>query len=139
MTAVTQTNKEPGVDPEWVEISSGGGGSSFVRTVTTLPAVSGNGTFDVGVDAFRVISIEADGPCRLRLYRDAADRTADESRPHTEAPAVQGIVLAEFRWESAHTYWATGFVSFLYDGTSTVYYRVDDGPATVDIKWIGAN
>ncbi len=139
VTAVTQTNKEPGVDPEWVEISSGGGGSSFVRTVTTLSAVSGNGTFDVGVDAFRVISIEADGPCRLRLYRDAADRTADESRPHTEAPAVQGIVLAEFRWESAHTYWATGFVSFLYDGTSTVYYRVDDGPATVDIKWIGAN
>lgn len=135
------TNQTPDVSSSWDFVNSGGGGggTGYVRQTTTLSAVSGNGTFPITASAFRLINMTSAGAGRIRLYRSSADRTADASRPYDEAPAVQGIVLAEFRWEAAGTYWATGFVSSLAAGDTTVYYRVDDGPATIDITWIGAD
>ncbi len=106
--------------------------------ITTQVSGTGNGSFVTGAPEFRIVSITSDVPCRLRMYRSITDRTADQARPHTVAPEVQGVVLAEFRWQEPATYWATGYVASLGE-SGVVYYRVDGGPASLDIKWIGVN
>lgn len=138
ITAVTNTNEEPGVSDDWDQYSSGGGGGGYTRQTLALSAVNGEGTITLG-QAFRLIWIEASAACRVRFYRSASDRTADASRPYTLDPAVKGIVLGEFRWTSAGRYWSTGYIASLEDLETTVYYRVDDGPVDLTIRWIGAD
>lgn len=135
------TNQTPGVSAAWDFINSGGGGggSGYIRQTTDLTAVSGSGTFPVASSAFRLISMVSDGAARIRLYRSDADRTADAARPYDEAPDVQGVVLAEFRWTAPGTYWGTGYISSLAAGETTVYYLVDGGPVTLGLTWIGAD
>ena len=103
--------------------------------VTTLTNVTGDGSSTMA-DAFRIVKITASTACRIRFYRSINDRTADSGRAHTTAPPTDGTLLAEFRWESPATFWTSGFTLNLDAGQNTVYWRVDDGTATIDIEWI---
>lgn len=134
ITAVSNTNSEPGVGALWSQI--GIGGSGFARQVTNLASASGDGAITMS-ESFRIISMTASAACRIRLYRTSADRATDSARPYTNAPAVKGVVLAEFRWTAGGvTYWAEGQTASLAAGTDIVYYNVDEGVADIAINWI---
>ncbi len=73
-------------------LSSGSGASFKVVTLTAAQAV---GLIDLG-KAFNVLRIQTQSQGRFRLYRDAATRDADLSRPATtKARAGLGLILEE--------------------------------------------
>jgi len=103
--------------------------------ITTLTSATGDGS-SAFADAFRIIKITASAACRIRFYRSSANRTSDMGRAYTTVPPTDGTLLAEFRWESPATFWTSGFTSNLDAGQNTVYWRIDDGTATVTIEWV---
>lgn len=105
------------------------------RQTISLSAVTGEGTITAASD-FRIIWLQASGACRVRFYRTAADRSADQTRPSTAPPQIGGVVLGEFRWEGPAKYWTTGYVISLEPGDTTVYYRIDDGTVDLNICWL---
>ncbi len=102
---------------------------------TTLTTATGDGT-STFADAFRIVKITSSAACRIRFYRSSSDRTADAARVYTTAAPTDGSLLAEFRWESPATFWTSGFTANLTQGQNTVYWRIDDGTATINIEWV---
>jgi hypothetical protein len=133
ITAVSSTNHEPGVHADWQRY-----GITLSRQTINLVGANGDGTVMMS-QGFSIVKVTASAACRLRLYRSAADRTADAGRDDSTPAPIQGIVLGEFVWPFAGTtYWTTGYVARLEAGDSTVYYRIDGGPVDITIVWIGA-
>jgi hypothetical protein len=136
--AATYPNANPGLGVLWPRPTPpvGTGIIPAIRQTAKLTAVSGMGVLAFQ-SMFQLIWAQSSGPGRLRLYRTSADRLADENRAHTEAPAVQSIVLAEYRWTAAGKFWATGYSVQLEDSQRSVYYNFTEGTADVEIRWIG--
>jgi len=103
------------------------------RSTFSSTSASGNITLGVNTDSFHLVSFTASAVTRVRGYRSIADRTADQPRAAGEIPDRQGIVLFEFVFESADTFWSTGFKTFLNSGATTLYLRVD---GTADIELV---
>lgn len=81
------------------EGGGGGGGASLQRTGITLntgslaDGATATGTVALGM-AFILLKVVVTHACRVRLYKTAAYRTADASRPADEMPEGEhGIIL----------------------------------------------
>lgn len=106
----------------------GGGGGGTTRATVTKNAANGNTSVSMDSDTFTLISLQASAACRVRAYRSTADRTADAARAAGTPPTEQGLCLFEYIFDGPHTFWSTGFKSFLPAGVPTCYLAVE-GPA----------
>ena len=102
------------------------------RSTVSRSGATGNVNLTVSSDSFHLVSMTASAATRVRGYRSISDRTADESRLAGTVPASQGVVLFEFVFDEAGTYWTTGFKTFLTEDSTTLYLRVD-GTANLDL------
>ena len=137
----------------WTDPAGGGGGSDAdtagyvtdegsltraaldaltARRDTTITAAQGSGSVDLS-PGYVIVAVDYSTACRLRLYHAAAGRDADTGRPVTTPyPGGRGRVY-EYVAAGAETD-VEGAVLGAADGT-TVYYRVDGGPADITITW----
>lgn len=101
VTAVTNTNKEPGVEPEWVAISSGGGSGLSPRAFVVVEATAlppGEGEIclaDFG-ETYQILAISSTTSSRVRVYASMAQLTLDRGRSMLDFPSESidhGLVL----------------------------------------------
>jgi hypothetical protein len=87
----------------------------------------GEATLDLSC---RIIAVEASAATRWRLYRSAAQRGADLSRPFTTTP-VGDAVLADLKFLAAGTIWTNPVIDVSRTGEK--YYTRIDGAADITI------
>lgn len=110
------------VDPS----ASGGGGGSSLQTRTTkigtATSLANNTTANIAIDGFKafgLMKIETSHAAWVRLYIDAASRTADAGRAETSDPAPDAGVIAEVITTGAETVnLSPGVMGWLTSGTS---------------------
>jgi len=91
------------------EDSSGGGGSSL-QSRTTKAGTTGSladaaeENLDItGFKGYALLKVQTDRAARVRIYTDAASRTADASRAEGSDPAADDGVIAEVITTAAET------------------------------------
>ncbi|MCR6649712.1 MAG: collagen-like protein [Cellulomonas sp.] len=110
------------------------GGLTPIQT-TTVSDADGAGTIELAA-AFTLLAVELSGAARLRLYRTAAGRTADEHRAFTTAYLGGAGLLYDYAAEGAETDLERPVDGAWADGESVIYYRVDGGPVDVTLTWV---
>ena len=102
-------------------------------TTTSLVAATGNGSISVP-RLFKVWDVTYSGACRFRIYRTAAGRAADASRP-VDLPYPGGLGRCyEFIADGATVDDGYPFDIARALGETKVYYRVDGGPVTITLQ-----
>ena len=102
----------------------GGGGLSSRSTInytTTSINANAQANFDVagGFPTYALLKIQVNGPAWVRLYVDAASRTADESRVITDDPSPDAGVIAEVITVGSETIkMSPGVLGWLESGTN---------------------
>lgn len=117
------------VDGSPVGGGGGGGGGPAQITTETLTAADGEGTVDLGAVG-QVLDVTVSGPCRVRVYRTAAERTADAGRPFTTPYTAEAGLLYDQLFESAGVDKGR---PWLY--ADELYWSVD-GPADVTFRYV---
>lgn len=108
------------------------GGGSGVQT-TALDAGSSTVTL---APVVVVVAFVTTGACRVRVYRSAAQRTADESRPAGTAPGVDAVVW-EHIIEGAGTWFTNPSAPICR--SEAVFYTLVDGAGVVEVTWQGVS
>jgi len=104
VTAITSVNKEPGVDPDWVEIASkggsgGGGGFAASNYVLTTPVLSDQDMLEglyvmSAAEVHQALAVASDRAVRIQFYATEAQRAADISRlPGMDPHGNHGVLL----------------------------------------------
>lgn len=108
------------------ETVSGGGGSSLQSRTTkvgTTAALANNASGNLDIDGFKsyaLMAITTDRAAWVRIYANAASRTADASRVETSDPAPDAGVIAEVITAGAETVIISpGTFGFNFEGTPT--------------------
>lgn len=88
-----------------------------------------------------LLSVNADQPCRLRMYSTSSARAADAARDVDSRPTAGGGLLAEFVFETLNQTIPLSPIAILANGDGpaalTVYYIVQNlsgGTATINIS-----
>lgn len=111
--------------------ADGADGGAPARQTTTLSAATGDLTITLTLTV-RVLSIEASAACRVRLYRSAAQRTADAARAFTTAPAGDAV-LCDHLFTAAGAQWTNPVYDLVRDGD--LFYVAVTGTADVTFTW----
>lgn len=133
---------DPTLEPDdrWLRTAGGvlvygpapeGGGGAPARQTTTLTGASGDTTVELAPTA-RVLGIEVSAACRVRLYRTAAQRTADAARAFT-TPPVGDVVLADHDFTGAGVQWTNPVYTLARDGAE--FFVHVTGTADVTFTW----
>lgn len=135
-TAVTNTNSEPGISPDWSEFSGGGGGGGTTllpRTVTSVTTASlaslaaAQMTFPLAI-GYRLLRVSTSSTSRVRMYNTVAQRTSDLSRViGTDPQGDHGLV---FEFVSSPDFLAAS-LSPVVEGASLETTPVADIPITI--------
>jgi len=107
--------------------SSGGGGSlSRVTELKNTGSFTGNQSVDFTTlgKSYALYTVVAEKECRIRIYSDAASRTADLSRPVSDDPPEGAGVIAEFVATSPNT---------TFKVTPAIYGYIDDGETVMPV------
>jgi hypothetical protein len=91
---------------EWVDQTSGGGGYTRTTKTTVTSGMTADQNQDITIDGFKsfaLMKIATTHAAWVRLYVDAASRTADASRTETTDPTPDAGVLAEVITTGAET------------------------------------
>jgi hypothetical protein len=110
-----------------IEAAAGGGGGSLPSRGNVVGTTSGshaNGTDEnlnlTGFKSYALLKIETDRAAWVRLYTDAASRSADASRTQGVDPAPDAGVIAEAITGGAATVvFSPGVFGFNNEGTPT--------------------
>lgn len=129
-----ETGATGATGPKGDKGDKGDPGSGYTVQTTTLTAVNGTGTVDLAVSAM-LLAVTYSAAGRFRLYRTAAGRTADASRPFSTAYAGGAGLLYDYLSEGAETDLERPFDVAWASGESAFYYRAD-GPITVTLTWV---
>lgn len=117
--------------------SGGGSGLSTRGNLTeTTTSIADGASEDIAINAFKsyvLLKVETDAAAWVRIYTDAASRTADASRTEGEDPEPDAGVIAEVITTSAETIlMAPGVIGFNNDSpvSNTVYLAVTNKSGT---------
>lgn len=116
-------------DTSWVDPPVG----VPARQTTSIVGATGDGTVTLAAAA-RILAIEASAACRVRLYRSAAQRTADAGRAVTTPPSAgQDVVLADHDFAAAGTQWTNP--AYVMARTEATFYYSVTGTADLTFTW----
>lgn len=132
-TAGQVLTKSSDVDYATTWAASSASGAGLARTDTTLPGATGTGVVVLALWA-SLLKVTLSAPARFRLYRTAAQRTADASRAVGTDP-VGDAVLLDVKLTAAGTLWLNPVVDVASD--STTFYWAIDATADVTLTWEG--
>ncbi|HET8588981.1 MAG TPA: hypothetical protein VFM01_05060, partial [Nakamurella sp.] len=135
-------------DPQNPVISASGGGGLAERQTTsvTTSTLAAGASEDVSISlalAFRLLSLQVDGPARVEFYATTASRTADASRAIGTDPSLGSGLILEYVAPSAGTYILSPMTfgaSMESSPTSSIPLRVTNTGAsaaaiTVTVLW----
>ena len=105
--------------------ASGGGGAGAVRVSQTVASASIADDAEADIEfanlgvSYCLYSVQTDYASRVRIYKDVASRTADQSRPQGTDPVEGSGVIAEFITSSANTFVTTPAIFGFVDNRPT--------------------
>lgn len=115
--------------------AGGGGGGSYTRTTTVI---TGNGNQTAALAAgWKIIAIQcSQANTRVRVYRSAAQRTADASRPFGAQPTIKDAVIYDVLCATTAIDYTNPVVEgFRPTGEANVYFNITGTSGTVTLTW----
>lgn len=121
-------------DGKWKVGTPDSGLPSYNAALTVTTASIGDGSSDnvalMGAKSLILSKVTVDKPCRVRVYRNAAARAADASRPIGTAPdfASEHLLVYEHVFETGHLSKFTNYAPVFINAEST---RTNEMPIRV--------